>query len=159
MKPLLCIFLVFFSYQSFASTEFHKTSNDWGYMVFTDDFDDSKSCAVMTIAKLDGKYHNITFLVNTDISKSMVRVYGVGIEYRVDKKNSFILGYESATETLFNTLLVDDSEIVNHMIAKFKKGNYLVYKIFSSKKFIHSGNYKISLKGFTAAYNKAVECN
>jgi predicted nucleotide-binding protein (sugar kinase/HSP70/actin superfamily) len=159
MKPLLCIFLVFFSYQSFASTEFHKTSNDWGYMVFTDDFDDSKSCAVMTIAKLDGKYPNITFWVNTDISKSMARVYGVGIKYRVDKKKPFLLGYESATQMLFNTLLIDDSEIVNNMITKFKKGNDLVYEIFSSKKFIHSGNYKISLKGFTAAYNKAVECN
>lgn len=159
MKSLLCIFLVLFSCQLLASSEFHKVSNDWGYMVFTDDFDDSKFCAVMTAAKLDGKYPNLTFWVNKDISKSTARVYGVGIKYRVDKKDPFLLGYESATDTLFNTLLIDNFEIVNYMITQFKKGNHLVYKVFSSQKFIHSENYKISLKGFTSAYNKAIECN
>lgn len=91
------------------------------------------------------------------------KIYGKSIwgwnKYRVDKKEPFLLGYESSSETAFNSMLIDDAEIVNYMIAEFKKGNDLVYKAFSSKKFNHSGNYKISLKGFTHAYNKAMMCN
>lgn len=145
------------SVQSFASSEFYKVSNDWGYWVHIDDFNDKKSCSIATTKKV-GSTPNITIWVSREQSKTMVRIMGAGIKYRVDKEDPVDRKYKYPLVVGNNSMLIRDSEIVNHMISSFKKGNTLVYKLYTSKKHTHKENYKTTLKGFTLAYNKALKC-
>jgi len=139
----------------FAKSRVEKVSKDWMVYHIIDDFDDSKSCIVLTT----NRKPNITIFLKEKKAVASIsdNINGIGMLYRVDKNKSVELGYKRHSETRYNIYPIEGDEY-SKMIESFKKGNKLVYKVYSSNQFIHNKTGKITLKGFTKAYNIAKEC-
>lgn len=141
--------------------ETFPVNSNWVVHAWTDDFTDKKSCAVAPAKKMErGRPSIIIFAKHEEYDPHTILnasgdIGGIGIKYRVDKKRPVQLGYESQTNGVVYILQGADHE---EMVAAFKSGNTLVYKVTSENQFVDSETDRISLSGFTKAYNLAKSC-
>lgn len=151
--------LINLPFSAFAGVEVKPVSKDWEVLVWTDDFHDTKTCGVSMVRE----HPIIIFFVSSEVLETPYanlyispRIKGVGIKYRIDGGNPVVMGYEYEFETGSNYYYIKGEEI-NKMVADFKKGVNLIYKITSPNRFINDETIRISLHGFTKAYNLAKE--
>lgn len=158
MKRIILASLIsIFSVGAFAS--------DWAFYGKVDDFTDHKSCAVHNIKGF--KKASITFYVTPNPDKPGVypasitlirgKISGLGVKYRVDKKEVVELGYKNEYETDEDVYIFRNEEY-EKIIKDFSNGESLVLSVVSSNRFIDDERIKISLKGFKEAYQEALEC-
>jgi hypothetical protein len=83
---------------------------------------------------------------------------GIGLRYRVDKNQPVLIGYEYTHQSNNDFLSIRGEDMVD-MIAAFKRGNQVAFRVTSGNQFVESGTDRVSLSGFTRAYNLAKDCN
>lgn len=165
MKKMTVLLLMMLA-SAVANAEVKEVSVDsnWKILVWTDDFTDKKLCAVIPAKGLArGKPSIIMFAKHAESGKHALlkasgEIDGVGIKYRVDKNEPVQIGYEYEFQTERDIYIVQGGEYET-MISAFKAGNTLAYKVTSSNQFVDSESDKITLSGFTNAYNLAEKCN
>lgn len=162
MKYLFVLFFLLPSILLADVTVEYKTG-DWKLVVFKDDFTDKISCALLTknqgrrgkpgiviFAKHDESGNHVLLEANGSID-------GIGITYRVDKNPPVTFGDKYDFQTDDDSYILQSPEY-EKMVNDFKAGNYLVYAIHSGNQFVDDAREKISLRGFTKAYNLAEKC-
>lgn len=147
----------------FAGTTVEYKTGDWEVLVFKDDFTDRVSCALST--KNDGRRGKpgITLFAKHDKSgKHGIlyvngRITGIGITYRIDKNPPVTFGYKYHFQTDKDYYFLENAEY-NQLVNDFKAGNSVVYRVHSGNQFVDDTQERISLVGFTKAYNIAKKC-
>ena len=147
----------------FADATVEYKTGDWEVVVFKDDFTDKVSCALFTKnAKRREKPGIILFAKHDESGKHGIlyangRIDGIGITYRVDKNPPVTFGYKYHFQTDNDVYFLKNAEY-NHLVNDFKAGNSVVYQVHSGNQFVDDAREKISLVGFTKAYNIAEKC-
>ena len=162
MKYFFALILLIIPTVLFAGKTVEYKTGDWLVVVSKDDFTDRVSCALGTKNIGPGK-GGIILWTKHDVSGNHGilhvngKIGGVGITYRVDKKPPVTFGYKYHFQTDKDYYFLENAEY-NQLVNDFKAGNSVVYRVHSGNQFVDDWQERISLMGFTKAYNIAEKC-
>lgn len=159
MKRIIVAFaLVTFTFHANADVKTIPVGQDWSILKFSDDFDDTKACAIKpTKARGLIIFANHSKSGKHTLLKISNNIDGVGIKYRVDKNEPVLIGFEYEFQTKEDYYFPNESETLR-MVSDFKAGKQVVYSITSSNQFVDDIKGRVSLEGFSKAYELAEKC-
>ena len=156
--------LMTMSFGAEGAASIKHQSGSWVVIKHIDDLTDEIVCELRTINTNKHNKPGIVIFTVHEVSGQHVIINanggidGVGITYRTDKDPAVTFGHEYYFQTDSDIYIPKGSEY-EQLVADFKKGTSLVYKVHSGNQFVDSMTEKVSLIGFTKAYNIAEQCD